>query len=339
MRSAVARARSARGMTLVELMISMVLGLIVTGGAISVVLANKQSYRTTEALSQVQESGRTAFEIVARDVRQAGATGCDNTGRVANVLNSATPAWWQSWSGLRGYDGATTDPAVAFGTAVAQRVNGTDSIQLQGTEGVGFSIESHNPSSANIKISAATTNLVANDILILCDFDHAAIFQVTNYNSSNVTLVHNTGTGSPGNCSKGLGYPTDCSSTNGNPYAFGPNSQIARFAAVDWYVGNNGRAAEGGRSLYRRRLGGSGALVTEEVVAGVRDLQVTYRVAGATDFVAATSIAAGNWVDVNAVSITLTLDSADQRIATSVANDGRLQRTFTNVVTLRNRVP
>ena len=78
--------RRCRGVTLIELMISMMLGLIVIGGVVSVVLAGKQSYRTNEALSQVQESARTAFELMARDIRQAGANGCGNNDRVANVL-------------------------------------------------------------------------------------------------------------------------------------------------------------------------------------------------------------------------------------------------------------
>jgi type IV pilus assembly protein PilW len=78
-----------RGFTLLELMISMVLGLVVIGGALGVVLSNRQSYRTNEGLSQVQERARTAFELLARDVRQAGVTGCNNNGRVANVLNDA----------------------------------------------------------------------------------------------------------------------------------------------------------------------------------------------------------------------------------------------------------
>lgn len=333
------RANSSRGMTLIELMIAMVLGLIVVGGAVSIVLANRQSYRTNEALSQVQESARTAFELVARDIRQAGANGCDDTGRIANVLKPGT-TWWQSWFGILGYDGAQNDPAVAFGTATTERLAGTDSIQLQGIEGTGLSVETHEPTSANFMINATTTDFTVNDILIVCDFDHSAIFQVSNYNSSNVTVVHNTGAGSPGNCSKGLGYPTDCSSTNGNAYTFGPNSQIARFAAVDWYIGNNGRADEGGRSLYRRRLGSGAAVLVEEIVAGVTDMQIRYRLDDGDSFDDADDVALGDWATVNAVMITLTLDSAERRVSTDASvNAGRLQRSFTHVVTLRNRVP
>src|SRR5690554_4826207 len=78
------RLHAQKGLTLVELMVAMVLGLVVIGGAISLTLANRQSYRTNEGLSQVQESARTAFELLARDLRQAGVSGCDNEGQVAN---------------------------------------------------------------------------------------------------------------------------------------------------------------------------------------------------------------------------------------------------------------
>lgn len=318
----------------------MVLGLIIIGGATSLILANRQSYRTNEALSQVQESARTAFELLARDVREAGMSGCDSHGRMANVLNTPAggAAWWQTWVGMTGYEGNQVTPAVPTSSATAERVSGTDTLSLQGILGTGLTIENHDPTSSNFKINATTTDFVPNDILIVCDFDHAVIVQVTNYNSNNVTVVHNTGTGSPGNCSKGMGYPTDCSSTNGNPYVYGANSQIARLSAVTWYVGNNGRASEGGRSLYRRRMGAGAVIFTEEVVAGITNLQLTYREQGIDDFRAANNV--GNWSNVNAVMIELTVQSADQRVTTdSSVNAGRIERRFTNIVTLRNRVP
>lgn len=330
-----------RGFTLVELMISMLLGLVVIGGALGVILANRQSYRTNEGLSQVQESARTAFELLARDVRQAGVTGCNNNNRVANVVvsNDGTP-WWQTWFGIRGFDGNQADGAVEFGTDATNgrnRIRDTDSMHLQGIEGTGLSVVDHQPSAANFKINTTTTSIATGDIVMVCDFDHAAIFKITSYNSANVTVVHDAGhqNESPRNCAKGLGYPADCVNVpNGNPYAFGPNSQIARLTAVDWYIGDNGRADEGGRSLYRLRMGAN----PEEIVAGVTDMEVTYRESGRSDFRDATDV--GNWANVTAVMITLTLQSADRRVTTSTTvNNGRLQRDFTNIVTLRNRVP
>lgn len=333
------RARRDRGFTLIEMMVSMVLGLVIIGGATGVIIANRQSYRTNEALSQVQESARTAFELLARDVREAGISGCDNTGRMANVLDTPPGGlrWWQTWFGMAGYDGGQVNPAVPISSAVGERVDGTDSVIVQGIKGMGLTVETHEASSANFKINATSTNFVIGDILIVCDFDHAAMFQVSNYNSSNVTLVHQTGsTVSPGNYTKGLGYPP-IHSTNGNTYSYGPNSQIARLSSVAWYIGNNGRTDEGGRSLYRRSLGAAATVITEEVVAGVTNLEIQYREQGFNDFRDAAAI--GNWWNVTAVMITLTVQSADRRVSTDTSvNSGRIERRFTNIVTLRNRV-
>lgn len=337
----IASAARSAGMTLIELMVSMVLGLIVVGGALSIVLANRQSYRTNEALSQVQESARTAFELLARDIRQAGATGCDNTGRVANVLTPSANLWWQEWDGVRGYDGAEADPAADFGESEGERVEGTDAIQLRGIEGIGVGIKAHQPASASFTINAATTAIAPNDILMACDFDHATIFQVTSYAAGGVTVGHETGgAGAPGNCSKGLGLPTDCASETGNVYTFRLNSQLARLAATGWYVGNNGRTTDGGRSLYRIRLDRGATARVEEIVSGVRDLQLTYRVEDTKDFLDASLIDDADWQNINAVAVTLVLESADARTSTDVStNEGRIERTFTNVITLRNRVP
>lgn len=343
------RASCQGGLTLIELMIAMVLGLIVVGGAVSVIIANRQTHRTNEAFSQIQESSRTAFELLARDIRQSASTPCGNTDRIANTLLASGGNWWQNWLGIRGYATGTAAPAIGIGAAVGDRVAGdatdadgdgnpddpSDAIMLQGAEDTGLSIELHTVSSANVKINAATTSFTSGDILMACDFDHAAIFQVTNYNSNTVTVVHNTGTGNPGNCSQGLGFPTDCSSVAGNGYQFQPNSQIVRMTATTWYIGNNGRADEGGRSLFRRRLGPGGVLVTEEIVAGVNNMLLQYREGVNAALVAVPT----NWNNVNAVQVTLTLNSADRNVSSdSSVNSGRLQRSFTTIVGLRNRI-
>jgi len=75
------RPSRSRGFSLVELMVAMALGLVIVGGVVSVLTANKRSYRANEGLAQVQEAARTAFELIARDVRQSGNTGCDNAAR------------------------------------------------------------------------------------------------------------------------------------------------------------------------------------------------------------------------------------------------------------------
>jgi type IV pilus assembly protein PilW len=323
-----------QGFTLVELMIAMLLGLFIIGGVISLFVSNSQTYRTTEAMSYIQESSRTAFELLARDIRQASGTICGNQNRIANVLNN-TGAWWLNWVGLTGYAGDTEATAVAIGTAVAERVDGTDALLLQGMGGASYYIASHNGATASVIINSSATDFIANDILMVCDYTQATIFQATGYDANTMTISHADDTDSPGNCTQGLGFPTDCSSTTGNTYTYEQNDQISRLNAVTWYVGNNGRADDGGRSLYRIRLGRGAALLTEEVIAGVTDMQLTYRMNNTTTFTDTPT----NWNDVNAIRISLTIDSATTNSSTDTGtNNGRLQRNFTTTVALRNRI-
>lgn len=329
-----------QGLTLVELMVSMVLGLIVIGGAVSLTLANRQSYRANEGLSQVEESARTAFELLARDIRQAGASGCDNEGRISNVINSGD--WWSEWFGLRGFDGAeaTSGSFAAYGVNRTERVAGTDALQLQGLLGNGLSVDAHNPNTAVITMAVSSGDIAVGDVVIACNFDHAAIFEITAAATPNLT--HDTGVGTR-NCSRGLGFPTDCSTATGNTYPLTRNTQLWRFFAVDWYIGQSGRTEDGGMSLFRRRLGPGGAETTEEIVTGISDMQVFYR-RGSNDtdlFVPADAAwTVADWGQVNAVRIELTAESADSNIAVAGSGaDRRLQRQYVQTITLRNRVP
>src|SRR3546814_319261 len=148
---------------------------------------------------------------------QTGLTGCGNDGRSANVLANGpnatvTPGWYADFdNSILGYEGDEDDPAITTGAGVADRVDGTDSVELIGLEGTGLSVANSPWNAANFKINETSNDLHDGDIIIICDPDHAAILQITNYQSTNVTVVHNSGNGSgdPGNCSKGLGYPTD----------------------------------------------------------------------------------------------------------------------------------
>ncbi|WP_019568120.1 PilW family protein [Thioalkalivibrio sp. ALMg13-2] len=79
---------SIRGLTLVELMVAMLIGLLLVGGTISIFISTQQTYRTQEAMSRVQETGRFAIERIARDAREAGYGGCP--GSVNNLLNEAS---------------------------------------------------------------------------------------------------------------------------------------------------------------------------------------------------------------------------------------------------------
>lgn len=330
-----------RGLTLVELMVALVLGLLILAGVISIFLSNRQAFRTSEQLARIQENARTAFELMSRSVREAGGVPCGSNMPVANVLNNAATQWWSNWGdGIRGYHGKTAMPASSFGTSPGDRVEGATDAETPDAVIVhyGFgepavTVVEHQPTAAQFKVNTNAHGLTDDEIVMVCDFHHATIFQVTNANSANDTIVHNTGgTAQPGNCSKGLGYPTDCSSVNGNKYTFQNGGTIVRLRAEAWYIGVNDR---GGRSLYRVRME-KGTVQKEEIAEGVRDMKIVYLVnaggALANEYVTANKVA--DWTQVVAARFTLTLESGEK-----VGTDGQtLRRQLMHVVSLRNRL-
>ncbi|PPD30706.1 MAG: pilus assembly protein PilW [Methylomonas sp.] len=339
-----------RGFSLVELMIAMVLGLFLIGGVVSVFLSNRQVYRQNENLARMQENARYAFEVVARDVREAAGIACGNNLPTGNVLNSPTASWWSNWgNGIEGYEGTEVLAAKAIGTNAQDRVTGTDAIVIHSsTTNNGVVITDHNDSSAQFKVNTTSHGFADGDIVLVCDYKQAALFQITSASASNVTIVHNTGNSAePGNCSKGLGYPTVCT-TNGTAHIFENGGFLTKLSANSWYIGFNGR---GGRSLYRVRIetkntnngncGTSGSKstacpVTEEIAEGVTNMQAQYLSKDASgnlpdSYVDADSIT--DWTRVVAVRIIFTLASLE----TVGTGNAALTRSWNMVVTLRNR--
>lgn len=320
----------AGGFTLIELMIALVLGLIVAGGMLAIFSSNKVTYLSTENLGRIEENGRVAFELMAREIREAGGNPCAKNLPVANILNNPGSNWWSNWTDpIKGYGGADALGTPAFGTATGQRVSGTDAIELKSTYDSGVTLVNQ-PSAVSADFQVSDLGgLQAADIVMVCDYRQATILQITTANSSTVTVTHNTGSVvTPGNCSKGMGYPTVCTA-NGNPYVYAPNAVIARMHATRWYIGVNSR---GGRSLYQSAENG-GTLVPQEIAEGVTDMQLQYLLPGASDYVSASSVVATNWQNVLAVRINLTLQGKNK-----VSTNGTvLSRQLAHIVTLRNR--
>lgn len=327
-----ARPRIARGIGLVELMIALLLGLFIVGGVINIFVANRQAFRATEQLSRMQEQARIAFELMARSLREAGGSNCGRNLPTAIVINNAANYWWANWgAGLRGYESNEAAPAVGFGNAAGQRVNGTDAFFAIHADGnTGAAIVSHDTSAQQFTLSTADHNLASGQIAVACDFRQLAVFQISGVNGSAVN--HAAGVGAPGNCTGSLGMSCTGTATN---YQFQAGGTVQGTVSETWFIGHNGR---GGRSLYRTRLLGNATVQTEEIAEGVHDLQLSYLEMNADgslpdDYQEANLI--GDWTRVVAARLTLT-----QRSTEAVSTDAApIERRAFHVVSLRNRLP
>lgn len=343
-----------RGLALIELMIAMVLGLVIIGAVTGIMLSNIQGFRTTRGLSQIQDSARVGYELLARDIRQAANVPCGIDVPVVNILNDAQgPAADVPWqydfnNAFIGFDG--DEPL--DDNSIENQVEGTESfVMLSGeaTDAYMQDYDSGGGNGANFAVGTASGDphgFRAGDILMACNEKQATIFQVTNAQpNSNKLIVNTGGSQEPGNCTKGLGpvepgNGNQLCSTNGTPGPYDRNTVLARLSSTAWYIGDNERPAEGGRSLYMARLdmsSGNAVVTPIEVAAGVTEMNLRYRLIDTAEFIDAAAV--GNrWADVNAVEVTLQLFSQDQNISTDASVDqGRLGRELTSVVAIRNR--
>jgi len=113
------------GLTLVELMVSMMLSLFVILAATSLLLTSKSAYTANEDAVMIQESGRHALEIVTRALHQAGHEDWGRTG-AAGITAAVGSA------GIIGLDARSlksTSPAME--TPLKKNVNGSDVLGIR----------------------------------------------------------------------------------------------------------------------------------------------------------------------------------------------------------------
>lgn len=319
------------GFTLIELMIAIAISVILLNGVLQIFQSSKQSYRVADNLGRVQENARYALDVLAREIRQVGFLPCriatkEGDAQVANVLNTTTDEYDFFGAPITGFEGGGTFPVEfqAEGSTAGTRLAGSDGFRvLRGGSNV-YSVVEHTPTSAQLKINTIAHDINPNDILMVCDTESAAIFQATNANpGNNNTIVHNTGSGTPGNCTKGLGFPVACTA-NGTAKSFGPDSQVVKLSASIFYVGAS-LATDGDalptNSLYRRdqvNIGGNLQFGDPlELVQGIETMQVLYGVAltpsgSAVRYVTADDVNVGEWANVVSVRVGLLFHTPEE---------------------------
>lgn len=81
--------RRQHGVTLVEIMVAMAIGVIVIGAVVQLMVQNSDAHRRNDALAELQEQGEIALRHIARDVSLSGQWGLTN--RAESIAGRATP--------------------------------------------------------------------------------------------------------------------------------------------------------------------------------------------------------------------------------------------------------
>jgi type IV pilus assembly protein PilW len=314
-----------RGFTLVELMVALVLSVLVSAGVLQVYMTSSQHYRAQESAALMMENGRTAIEILSRDLRLANYWKCIgwDPENLSNDLSS-------NQRGLFGTNGANGAPdelrmlhaldetAVAVTAEVKPTFVDTTTIpntvtlnDIPVSDGSGFAV---------------------NDIIVINDCAKGDVFQLTAVNAN--ALSH------------------EC---EGCAETYGTDAWVLLVEDTQYSVANNDR---GEPALYRSVNGAA----AEELLEGVESMQLFFGEDTDSDgfanrYVTAEVINApcadntnpGCWNRVTSVRISLLLRTLEEDVtlgpqtynyngAAVTATDGRLRRVFTTVVAMRNHL-
>jgi type IV pilus assembly protein PilW len=339
-----------KGLSLIELMIAMTLGLVIMLGAIGIFLSTARGFQLQEGYARLQENARVAVQMIGHEVRMAGFNGCPRSNRFNNNLNNAGTLWWSPlgsqnnaipYAAIVGIEDNEVHPSIPSGGAPGNRVQGTDALLLMRSGQQQWRVESHAPASARIAFAGGPAQAQAGSLWLVCNMEITTLFQMTGPNNGIVNhIVHNTGSSqTPGNCTKDL--DRSCPITPPAPPASNydlddaPPTYLMSFEPTLYYIGVSrscaGQAGCNRRSLFRALLqasAGAGTFLQEEILEGIYDMELSYAltqipgiIGPAVAWQEAADIDAADWPQVNAVSFRLLA-------ATSIRNSASDTQSF-----------
>lgn len=320
------------GLSLVELLVAMALGIFLTWGATQAFLTGKKTYSMQQASSRIQENGRMAQEFLGFDIRGAGAYGCAAgqfvvPGASLNSVPNATKTEFNFQNSVWGSEsGAGTDFATALNPAPLAN---TDILVVHTATNLGLTVLGTTaPTATQIRVANVAGALATGDIIAIGTCAFTNIVKPT-------TIAGGTITGS-----------------------FSPipvvGTSVMKLDTAIYYVATNPNNQP---ALYRRMLADAGT--SQELMSGVENLQLEYGIQNAayntTSFVKANALAAADWTawvvppaitpKVSAVRYSLLMRSDDPLLevpqtltydGSAVATaDGRLRQIFTGTVGIR----
>lgn len=252
------------GFSLVELMVSVTIGLIILAAVATLFVSSKKTYSTQDRLARLQENARFAMHYLARDMRMAGYFGClDESTEVHSTLNAGTFMYGPTSSGMIAIEGLENASGNWYPSAVASVPSGIKS----GTDAITVRM-SADPSSTPITLTkpspptsavfdvSSTTGIYDGDVIMVGDCASADILQVTQ-TPSGLKIQHNTGDNDPlpGNANKPLSKQYK-------------DAQIFKFIARMYFIRDNASVP----TLYMQENGAA----AQPLVEGVEDLQILY---------------------------------------------------------------
>jgi len=347
-----------KGLSLVELLISITLGLILLTGVMKVFLSSKTVFSTQQALSRIQETGRLAVDFMSRDIRMAGFMGCDSNpikGQNKNItttLDTPNDFRFKFTEYIRGY---TTVPTGLSPTPKAL----TDIIVIRSANGNGARTTVNSTAttltmamaadSTETKACGATDRIngfCVNDTAVITDCVKSSVFQITDIAAtgevSHAPVAATTTT--PGNS-------TGSWSTQAGA-VFKSGAELLLASSTIYFIATGTSPSQ--RPSLWQKINGNPPV---ELLEGVENMSVQYGIDNAGfDLIpdiykkaAGVDSTPADWDRVVSVRIELLVASIEDNVTSEVQKytfngaendpgDRRLRQVFTSTIGIRSRL-
>jgi len=313
------------GQSLVELLVTLLLGLVVASSAAAIFVGHRQTNALIEGMSRLTENERFAVELLSREIRDAGSTPCSGLKVPAsNTNNVPSPSYWVLWgNGMLGEPFGKGSPVLtAPAGGSSGQVANTNSVLIWTANGTNKpnKIVFHDTTKDQFT-TFDSLSPTAGNIYTACDGKQILTVQVNASSGTTVPYQHVTSIS-----------------------AINPGGFLSPLVTNVWYIGNTnvGTATTALRRLQINGDGSSGS--NDEMVRDVSDMQISYLEQDTTfpdprpttaNYVSANNVV--NWDRVTAVRVTLTFSTSD-----SVGNSGsistKLSHPITFTVALKSRL-
>lgn len=317
-----------RGANLVELMIVLVLGLVITAGIYQLFSSNQRTYRLQNAISEVQENGRFLLDVFQRDLRHAGyAPACQGeagsgVGLVLNLQDATAGRLFPNdrFDAIGGWESRGNDAYTSQVGANDYQQGGLLLIHHAATPAGQRLAQDINAGDQNIKLNNEN-GLAKGDLLAFIEKNNCEIVETTSDKKLSApdpfthTFTHVSG--------------------GGSTWVGAPQASI-------YYIGWDNPS---GASGLRRRDLVSGR--SETLASPVVDMELRFLINGTYEKAPPNA----DWQDITAVRVSLLLRSSETNVLDSPAkvtvgdldfqageDDFHLYQGFTTTVALRNRL-
>lgn len=290
-----------RGISLVEVMLALTIGLILVAGITRLQVVTSKIYQVQGEHGRLQENARFIMDLLSGSIQDAGYMGCSSAATFRNnlnmdplsnrydyqyaayayVANPATDRNLPSIAAVEGYEWSAgsnistlaTDWTPNRDASIANPSPGNDILTIRGPLGNGTRLAANMASSTDDPSVPANSGLSVCDIVMVASCESATILQVTQItaNAGNDDLAHVAGIPCvreavavpPGNTGALIGAASDL----GTAYLAGDN--VIPYGTTSYYIGLD---AAGNSALYRQ----VNSNAAEQLIEGVERMQVTY---------------------------------------------------------------